>query len=74
MADDLQQRLSESCQRFLGQFVIPAGQIPLDALLATGAETHMPVTIQSPTSVASRAVERLATHLLHQLEPQRRAA
>jgi flagellar biosynthesis protein FlhG len=69
-AQEVYQRLSQSCGRFLGQRTDWAGFVPLDPALAALSAPTRPAIMQSPTLPSSRALDRVATHL--NLPAQRR--
>lgn len=62
-AQEVYQRLSQSCGRFLGHRTEWAGYVPLDPALAALSAPTRPAIMQSPTLPASRALDRLATQL-----------
>jgi flagellar biosynthesis protein FlhG len=59
VARDVFKRLEQSCQRFLGQAVEFAGDIPLDTTLAVAGEAGIPAVLRTPTSPAARAIEHI---------------
>lgn len=63
-AADIHRRLENSCRRFLSLEIQAAGQVPLDDGLPRAANEGVPASIQSPTSPAARAIDRIASMLL----------
>lgn len=63
-ARDVQQRLGQSCRRFLSVSLGELGYVPLDADLARAAGAAVPACIQSPTSPSAKSIDRIATTLV----------
>ncbi|MFO0904562.1 MAG: P-loop NTPase [Pirellulales bacterium] len=63
-AQDVHQRIDQSCRRFLGREVRLAGHLPVDALVADAARRQRPVLMAHANSNAAQAVVQLASRLL----------
>jgi flagellar biosynthesis protein FlhG len=63
-AIDVHRRIEQSCRRFLSLDVGAAGHVPLDHSLTDAAARGAPAIVQSPTSPAARAIDRIAATLV----------
>ena len=62
-AEDVHQRLRQSCERFLGHGIQLLGCVPLDPTIAEADVRSVPFVIECNESIASQAVQRIASAL-----------
>lgn len=62
-AVDVYERLGTACDRFLGQSVKYAGNVPLDAMLAVAAQMQVPFVVQAPTASATQSIRLIIANL-----------
>ncbi len=74
LADHVHDRLNISCQRFLGMSVLDTAHVPVYPHAAGSSELGVPLMIQSPTSEAARAIDRIAVQLALTAQPPTIAA
>lgn len=70
-ARDVEQRIDQSCRRFLGFSVAALGHVPDDPQVSQAAREAVPYVLRYPDAPASRAVEQVAAALANQLAQRR---
>ena len=63
-ADEVREKLSGVCERFLGIKLIPLGTIPYDTYLARAVRRQQPVTMVYPSSDSARRINEISNNLL----------
>jgi flagellar biosynthesis protein FlhG len=71
-AADCLNRLSASSRQFLGMVVTGLGHVRYDRHVARAVRCHRPFLIESPKSLASRCVRRLARTMIEERKPRPR--
>jgi flagellar biosynthesis protein FlhG len=62
-AVDVHRRIDDSCRKFIETTIDLAGHIPQDAATIRGASRSIPFVLGEPTSAASQAIGKLASHI-----------
>lgn len=62
-AVDVHRRIDDSCRKFIETTIDLAGHIPQDAATIRGAAHGIPFVLGEPTSAASLAIGKLASHI-----------
>jgi len=70
-AEEVYEKLSSVCERFLGIKLVPLGTIPYDTYLARAVRRQMPVTLAYPTADSSQSIHDIASTLLNITTPKR---
>jgi flagellar biosynthesis protein FlhG len=63
-AQEVQEKLSGVCERFLGIKLVPIGVIPYDTYLARAVRRQKPVTRANPTSDSANSINEITNTLL----------
>jgi flagellar biosynthesis protein FlhG len=63
-AEEVQEKLSGVCERFLGIKLIPLGTIPYDTYLARAVRRQKPVTLAYPSSDSAKSISEISNALL----------
>ncbi|MCL2203228.1 MAG: MinD/ParA family protein [Defluviitaleaceae bacterium] len=63
-AEEVQEKLSGVCERFLGIKLVPLGTIPYDTYLARAVRKQKPVTMAYPSSDSAKRINDISNDLL----------